>query len=158
MPALRMERVMSITEYPLARAGGGPAKSGRLGRPLRAFAAAAAALAALSFLFASEPPGQAVRGDLAAAAARLGAMPETASPARVASDLVRDFSGEDATVDPAQFPAAVTVTLHGLDRNSCKAALRSAQRIEGRVVVELENRDANAQCGERNDLTWRLMP
>jgi hypothetical protein len=151
-----MERAMSISEYPLARTGRDPAKRRLIARPLRAFAAAAAALAALSFLFASEPPGKAVRGDLAAAAAHLGAIPETAQPARVASILARDFPGEDATVDPAQFPTAVTVTLHALDRANCEAAMRGARRIEGRVVVELENR--NIQCGDENDLAWRLMP
>jgi hypothetical protein len=156
-----MERAMSLSEYPLARTDRGlvrTARTGRRVRPLRAFAAAAATLAALSFLFASELPGQAVRGDLAAAAAHLGAMPENASPARVAADLASYFSGEDATIDVAHYPATVVVTLHGLDRNSCETALRSARRIEGRVVVELENRGADAPCGAQNDLSWRLMP
>ncbi len=148
----------SLSDYPLARGGRGTRPSGRLMRLLRALAAAAAALGALAFLFASEPHGGAIRGDLAAAAARLKDLPANASAARVAADLRSEFNGEDATVDPSEFPAAVTVTLHALDRASCADARHSARRLEGRVVVELQGYGSGADCGDSNDMTWRLMP
>jgi len=151
------ETMTSLSDYPLARGGRGTRPSGRLMRLLRTLAAAAT-LGALAFLFASEPHGGAIRGDLAAAASRLKDLPANASAARIAADLRGKFTGEDATVDPSEFPAAVTVTLHALDRASCATALRSARRIEGRVVVVLEGYASSADCADSNDMTWRLMP
>jgi len=145
----------SLSDYPLTR---GKRAASRGGRFLRNCAAAAAAVAGLAFLFASEPFGDAIRGDLAAAAQRLQAMPANASAGRVAADLRGAFAGEHATIDPSGFPATVTVTLHALDRASCTAAVRSARRIEGRVVVELEGYGSSADCADLNDMTWRLMP
>jgi hypothetical protein len=151
------EILTSLSEYPLARRERARG-SGRSMHALRSIAAAVTAFGALAFLFANVPHGGAIRADLAAAASRLKDAPQNADAASVTADLRREFPGENATIDPSEFPAAVTVTLHALDRTSCAAALRTARRIEGRVVVELEGYASGAQCADRNDMTWRLMP
>ncbi|HUK58490.1 MAG TPA: hypothetical protein VLV50_04605 [Stellaceae bacterium] len=153
-----MDQILSsLSEYPVARPQS-VRRTRRLARPLRTFAAVAAASGALALLVASEPHGGAVRGDLKAAAARLRDMPPNAAGANVASALAREFPDQSATIDPTGFPASVSVTLHALDRASCAAALRTARRIEGRVVVQLETYRSSADCTDRNEMTWRLMP
>jgi hypothetical protein len=151
------ETLTSLSDYPLARRGESAGKNRRRARPLRSLAAALAVLGAVAFLFANEPHGGGIRADLAAAASRLKDVPQNASAARVTAELRGEFTGESATIDPSGFPAAVTVTLHALDRASCATALRSARRIEGRVVVVLEGYASSAQCADSNDMTWRIM-
>jgi hypothetical protein len=127
-------------------------------RSTRIIAGAAAAVVALAFLFAARPPGDAIRGDLASAAAALGTTPASASPARVAAVLRAALPGRALRVDPAGFPTVVAITLQGLDWQTCVAAERSARRLEGRVVVELDGYPSPEDCRDANDMTWRLMP
>lgn len=50
------------------------------------------------------------------------------------------------------------MTLHNVDQNTCSDAAAAARRIEGPVVVELENYRSAADCGASNDMTWWIMP
>jgi hypothetical protein len=135
-----------------------PRRSARLKRPLRVIAGAAAALAALAFLFAGRPPGVAIRGDLVAAGAAASALPALASADAVREAVAASFPGRSVSVEPSSFPAMIAVTLHDIDRRSCLEAADRARRIEGAVVIELDGYRAPDDCGERNDMTWRLMP
>jgi hypothetical protein len=154
-----MDQILtSLSDYPLTHGEERPGRMARPRHPFRTLMAAALALGAVAFLFANEPHGGAIRGDLAAAASRLKDVPQNASDARVDAVLRDEFVGEDATIDPSDFPTAVAVTLHGLDRASCLDALRTARRIEGGVVVQLQGYGSGAECGDNNEMTWRLMP
>ena len=137
---------------PMTRRTGGTARS------IRVIAGAAAAVAALALLFAARPPGAAIRSDLAASADALQALPANASPASVTATLRSALAGRAVQVDPAGFPTVVAITLRDLDWQSCIAAERSARRLEGRVVVELEGYGSAQDCRDRNDMTWRFMP
>ena len=152
------ESLTSLSEYPLARDGIRSTRAGRLLRPIRVLSAAAGVLGAAVLLYASEPSGHAIRRDLVAAASRLRDVPDDASAARVTSLLSGEFTDQEATIDPSEFPAAVAVTLHSVDRADCLAALRTARRMEGRVVVALQGYPSSTQCADSNDMTWRLMP
>jgi len=125
---------------------------------IRTLAAAVAITAGCAVLFASQSPDAALRGDLAAAAGVVGALPTTASAEDVDAALAGPLRGRVFTVDAAGFPSLVAITFHGLDRQSCAVARAKARRLEGKVVVELEGYGAPADCGVRNDMTWRLMP
>jgi hypothetical protein len=129
-----------------------------LPRPLRVIGAAAAVLAALGFLFVARPPGGAIRSDLVAAGASVRALPALAPADAVRAAVTASFPGRPVSVEPASFPAMVAVTLHDVDRQSCLEAAERARRIEGAVVIELDGYRAPDACGERNDMTWRLMP
>jgi len=101
-------------------------------------------------------PGRAIRSELKSAAADLQdshARPDDAALRR----LRRHFPHHAATVDARQWPQ-VAVTLHGLPRDTCRAATGSARRIEGLVVVELERYRSADECAATNDMTWRFMP
>jgi hypothetical protein len=105
---------------------------------------------------ALQSPGRAIRGELESAAADLQqsyARPDDGALRR----LRRHFPHRAATVDARAWPQ-VAVTLHGLPRDTCRAAAGSARRIEGLVVVELERYRSADECGAANDMTWRFMP
>lgn len=127
-------------------------------RRLRVLVGAAAVMAALSFLFGAEAPGAGIRGDLAAGAETLEAMPETASDAAVRQAMRKAFPGRSISVDTARYPALVAVTIRDVDQRNCIAAARTARRLEGRVVVELEGYGSPGECGAGNSMTWRFMP
>ncbi len=141
----------------VARRRGGEAAPSLL-RRLRVLGAAAAIVAGCVVLFASQPPGAALRGDLAAAADAVAALPATATAPEVTAALAAPLRGRAVTVDAAQFPAIVGVTLHALDRQSCIAARAQARRLEGTVVVQLDGFATAADCRASNDMTWRFMP
>ncbi|HXQ51300.1 MAG TPA: hypothetical protein VN802_09430 [Stellaceae bacterium] len=153
-----MRNTTDIYEPSLASFVPAAHRSGGLPRPLCVLAGAAAALLALAFLFASKPPGAAIRADLVAAATSVRALPALASADEVRAAVEASFAGRPVGVDSAAFPAMVAVTLHDVDRQSCIAAANGARRIEGAVVIELDAYLAPDQCGARNDMTWRLMP
>jgi hypothetical protein len=101
-------------------------------------------------------PGRAIRGELESAAADLDqsyARPDDEALRR----LRRHFPHRAASVDARAWPQ-VAVTLHGLPRDTCRAATGSARRIEGLVVIELERYRSADECGAANDMTWRFMP
>jgi hypothetical protein len=107
---------------------------------------------------ALQSSGRIIRGDLESAASEARILYFTATPAEVQQAITPYFRGFNTTVDARSFPASVSVTLHGLDRNSCLDASAVARRLEGRVVVNLLGYRSAADCGERNDMTWRIMP
>jgi hypothetical protein len=133
---------------------------GKRPRPARfpTLAGAAAIIAGCAVLFASQPPGAALRGDLAAAAGAVGALPATASARDVTAALAGPLRGRVISVDAAEFPTVVAVTFRDLDRQNCVAAREEARRLEGTVVVELQGYRTPADCRAHNDMTWRIMP
>lgn len=135
-----------------------PQSSARVPRAVRVIAGALAAVAALAFLFGTRSPGGAIRGDLVAAGAALRALPATTPADKVTAELQRVFAGRAVAIDATGFPAVVRVTLPHVDWQSCVAAERSARRLEGRVVIELEGYGSANSCGPVNAMTWRLMP
>jgi hypothetical protein len=104
-----------------------------------------------------ETPGQVIRHDLARAAARLAQLPSVMPRDRVEQTISGYFSGYRASIDATGFPASVSVTLRDLDPNTCRDAYRRASRIEGTVVVAIDEPGAR-MCGDRTALTWRMMP
>ena len=83
------------------RPSGRARRSDRVAHFLRVACGAAMSVMALSFLFAAQPSGNAIRADLGTAAARLDAIPMNAAPARVRALLVpegADVNAGDALV------------------------------------------------------------
>jgi hypothetical protein len=103
-------------------------------------------------------PGAVIKDRLRAAAAELKHAPGTLPDEPSLRVIPGYFRRWRATIDSTGFPTDVTVTLHGLDQATCRDAVTRAGRIEGPVVVELERYHAVTDCGEANDMTWRLMP
>ena len=109
-------------------------------------------------LHALQSPGQAIRSELAAAAADMASAPANLPPQDLKRNIERHFIGQEATVDPAGFPARVAVTLHGLGHDACVDAASVARRIEGLAVIELQGYPSPADCGEHNDMRWQILP
>ncbi|MGO8914730.1 MAG: hypothetical protein ACLQJR_02330 [Stellaceae bacterium] len=107
---------------------------------------------------AFEPPGQALRRELVGAAEELRAqwLPQ-ATPA-VRQAIRRHFRESDVDIDTTRRWPNVAVSLHAVPQEDCVAAVREARHIDGPVVIALEHYRLTAQCGERNDMTWWLMP
>ncbi|HXZ01168.1 MAG TPA: hypothetical protein VEI03_14300 [Stellaceae bacterium] len=107
---------------------------------------------------AFEPPGPALRRELLGAADELRApwVPQPTTALRQA--IRRHFRESDIDIDTARYWPNVVVSLHGVSRDGCAAAVPETRRIEGPVVVALERYRSAAECGERNDMIWWLMP
>jgi hypothetical protein len=131
----------------------------RIPRLLRALVAAGMLLVAGQQLFLSlQSPAHQIKRQLIAAAAETALLPWTRSQEQVRGDVARHFGADAVTVDPTRFPAAVSVALTGLDKNTCIEANELARRIEGSVVVALEDYRSAADCGDSNTMVWRIMP
>jgi hypothetical protein len=104
-----------------------------------------------------ESPGATIRHDLARVGSELTSLGSSTPTESVQQVVSRYFPGYRATVDAAPFPAYVRVTLHDLDSASCRAAHRSAVRVEGQVIIVLEPSGA-AACQDGASLTWRIVP
>jgi hypothetical protein len=131
-------------------------------RSLRALTIALALLLTVALAWAVPAtllsPGEVIRGELEAAAAEIYATLTLAGPSEtVLRRLGRHFPRRTVTVE-ARSRSLVVVTLHRLDAGTCRDTMNVARRIEGLVVVELENFRAVPECGESNDMTWRIMP
>jgi hypothetical protein len=107
---------------------------------------------------AFEPPGPALRHELLAAADELRTpwVPQPTPAMRQA--IRRHFRESDVDIDTTRQWPNVAVSLHNLPRQDCAAAVLQARRIDGPVVVTLDRYRSAAECGERNDMTWWLMP
>jgi hypothetical protein len=127
-------------------------------RRFQALAGAVGGFATLALLFGAQSPGGAIRSDLAAGAAAVGALAHGATAADAREALQPSLAGRWSSIDASRFPAAVAVTIRSLDRQACVEAESSARRLEGDVVVELVGYRAAADCREANDMTWRIMP
>jgi hypothetical protein len=106
---------------------------------------------------ALESPGEVIRHDLTRAAARVASLPSLMPRERVQQTLSRYFPRYHATIDASGFPADVAVTLLDLDVDTCRDAYRRAARIEGDVVIAIEERRGGA-CHDRTAITWHIMP
>jgi hypothetical protein len=129
-----------------------------IGRRTAALSRVGAAVAVFTFLVMPERPENMIGGELAAGATALNALPANASMDAVRRTMESSFPGRAVSVDPGDFPAAVAVTLKGVDQPTCVSAEHSARRLEGKVVVELQGYATPAACGATNDMTWRLWP
>jgi hypothetical protein len=127
-------------------------------RRLRTLVRATAAVGVFTMLAMPERPESVIGGDLAAGASALGGLPADATRDAVRRTLESSFPGHAVSVDPGRFPAAVDVTLRGIDRPTCVSAEASARRIEGKVVIELQGFPSPAACRAANDMTWRFQP
>jgi len=125
---------------------------------LPVLAGAAAVVAALALLFASQPPGMALRNALVAGGAEAAILPATTKPQAVVEALRPSFRGRTVSIDAEAFPAVVYVTVRALDKETCGAVVELARRIEGLVVIDLDHYSSAADCRDSNDMTWRLMP
>lgn len=145
-------------DEPLERRGSGPLPlTLRLWRspPALAFALA---LGAWGLLLALEPPGQAIKDELVAAAADMGRLPWGAPPDSVKQAIEHSFPHRNVIVDPAGLPAYASVTLLHLSKAACLDAEVAARRVEGPVLVTLVAYGSPGECRDENDMTWRLMP
>ena len=130
----------------------------RLGRQLFASVVAAGLLiGGYEAQRALEPPGEVIRDELIYAGSDVARLAWSTPGKRVQQSVSRYFSNYPATVDPTGFPTYVTVTLHDLDPDVCRDAYRMADRIEGKVVIEIEG-SGDMDCHDRTDITWRIMP
>jgi hypothetical protein len=120
--------------------------------------AAVAIAAAYQLRTTVAQPGRAIRSELLAAAGELSSqiVANPTEPERLA--MRRHFREAEVEVDTAQSWPNVLVKLRDLDRATCEAAVRDARRMEGLVVVSLDAYRSPADCGERNDMTWWVMP
>jgi hypothetical protein len=119
------------------------------------------ALAAAYMLYgALRPPGEVIRRDLLAAGSELEGLPWSAPSSRVQDSIARHFPAAYApTVDGSRFPAAVTVTLHNVARAACLDARRAASRIDGPVVIAIDDWEPTPKpCSDNAVLTWLLLP
>jgi hypothetical protein len=123
----------------------------------RAALALALILGARGLFLALEPPGQAIKAELLAAAADIDRLPWGAPPDTFSRAIERHFP-RGVVIDPSGLPAYVAVTLPHLDKRACLDAEVAARRVEGPVVIALTGYAAAADCREDNDMTWRLMP
>lgn len=131
----------------------------RTPRGLRLLAAAGMlAAAAYQIVAALQTPAQSIRDALTAAGEQAAGMPWTRNGRDIQFALAPYFAGRDARIEPTRFPAEVTVMLDGLDRATCLEARTLARRIEGDVVIALDGYGSAADCGERNAMTWRILP
>jgi hypothetical protein len=106
----------------------------------------------------SQQPGRVIRRELLAAAGEFGS-PLVPNPTDSVRQAMRRHFGEaDVDVDASRVWPNVAVTIRGLDREACEAAALDARRIEGPIVVSLDSPRSPADCRERNDMTWWIMP
>lgn len=106
---------------------------------------------------AFEPPGQVLRHELLGAAGELGGQWLEPTPT-LNQAIRRHFAEGSVTVDTGRQWPNVAVSLLGVPRQACVQAMHEARRIDGPVVIVLDRYRFPSECGERNDMTWWLMP
>jgi hypothetical protein len=120
---------------------------------------AAALAAAYEVNLALETPGQVIRHELIAAGSALERLPWSTPSDAVKRSVARSFAATyDVTVDVKGFPVYVTATLHNVGHDACRDAYRVASRIEGRVVIVVDQRTRARPCSDDTAMTWRIMP
>lgn len=131
----------------------------RVPRGLRLLAAAGMLVAAgYQMWVALQTPAQSIRYALTAAGEDAAGMPWTRNGEEIRLALARHFAGRNARVESSRFPAEVAVVLDGLDRATCLEARTLTRRIEGNVVIALDGYGSATDCGERNAMTWHILP
>jgi hypothetical protein len=105
-----------------------------------------------------ETPGLVLWRELRAAGAEMH-VPLVPRPTPAMRQAIRQHFAESAVdVDISRFWPNVAVTLPGISRDVCRDATRDAGRIEGPVVIVLQHFRTPADCRDRNDMTWWIMP
>jgi hypothetical protein len=141
--------------------------SGRLlpvvgGRTLRkaglAFVLALALVGIGQLYLVLQQPGRVIRRELVAAAGEFGSALVPNPTDAVRGAMRRHFGEADVDIDASQVWPNVAVTIRGLNREACAAAALAARRIDGPIVVNLDTPRSPADCRDRNDMTWRIMP
>ncbi len=107
---------------------------------------------------AFEPPGLALRHELEGAAGELDRQVVLQPVAGMGQAIRRHFRESAVTVDTKRDWPNVAVSVGGVSQAACLDARRQVRRIDGTVVISLEGYGSAADCGERNDMTWWLMP
>ncbi|HUC65568.1 MAG TPA: hypothetical protein VMA53_09085 [Stellaceae bacterium] len=107
---------------------------------------------------AFEPPGVALGYELQGAAGELDHALVPLPSAALRQDIRRHFREADVAVDTARYWPNVAVTLSGVSRTDCAAAVSQDRRMDGTVVILLQGYPSAENCGHRNDMTWWLMP
>lgn len=108
--------------------------------------------------WAFEPPGVALRYELQGAAGELDHALVPLPSATLTQDIRRHFREADVAVDTARHWPNVAVTLSGVSKVECAAAVNLDRRMDGAVVIALQNYRSTDDCVHRNDMTWWLMP
>jgi hypothetical protein len=120
---------------------------------------AGALAAAYAVNLALETPGEVIRHELIAAGSALERLPWSTPSDAVKRSVARHFAATyDVTVGVTGFPAYVTVTLHSVSHDACRDAYRLASRIEGRVVIAIDQPTLARPCSDDTAMTWRIMP
>jgi hypothetical protein len=110
------------------------------------------------FYSAFEPPGLTLRRELIGAADELRTPWVPQPTPALQQALRRHFRESDVDIDAARQWPNVAVSLHGVPRPICAEAVLEAGHVDGPVVIALQRYRLVAQCSERNDMTWWLMP
>jgi hypothetical protein len=119
---------------------------------------AAALFGAEQAISVFETPGQVLRHELQAAGAEMHvALVPQPSPA-LGQAIRRHFHEDGVLVDMRGGWPNVTVTLVGASGDVCRDAVRAARRIDESVVIQLRDIRTPADCRDRNDMTWWIMP
>lgn len=118
----------------------------------------AALLTGYQFFLLVEPPGDAIRHELKAAAGEMRNLLVPQPSPSVLAAMRQDFARREVSIAPMPASSVITVTLHGLDREACVGVLAKARRIDGPVVVQLQGYGTAADCGSENEMTWWVMP
>jgi hypothetical protein len=108
--------------------------------------------------WAFEPPGVALGYELQGAAGELDHALVPLPSAALRQDIRRHFREADVAVDTVRHWPNVAVTLSGVSRVDCAAAVSQDRRMDGTVVIALQGYRSTKECGRRNDMTWWLMP
>jgi len=103
-------------------------------------------------------PAQRIRHELQSTASELKALPWTRADDRVRAAVARNLGDRAYQLDASRYPAELKVTLLSLDKRTCLGLRDGARRIEGRVVIALEDYDAPADCRADNTMVWHIMP
>lgn len=131
----------------------------RVPRGLWALVVAAAALAAVyEMSVALRPPGQAIRYELASAAAELHAQLFAQPTPEMAAAMREHFGDRDVDIDMTSQWPNVAATMHHVAWDVCVDAVRAASRVEGPVVIDLEGYRSPKDCHATNDMKWWIRP
>ncbi len=118
---------------------------------------AAAFFGGQAILTALQPPAQAIRSELVAAAAELSSRVGPQPTEAQTRAIQRHFRSHAAAGGTESWPQ-VSVTLRHLDRATCIDATSLDSPIEGLVVIELERYRSAQHCSDDNDMTWWMLP
>jgi hypothetical protein len=127
-------------------------------RLLWLFSALPVMLGAQHVVSVLEAPGLVLGRELKAAGAQMH-VPLVPQPTSAMRQAIRQHFTESAVqVDVRRFWPNVAVTLSDISRDVCGDAVLDTRRIDGSVVIVLQHFRTPTDCGERNEMTWWIMP